>query len=81
MIQPGDRCQNVDDSLENVDRAGERRLTDYTKHWELPAMKRKKALSVLLAFAMVFSSLATLFPASAFAAAPSSSGRGADSAA
>ena len=44
-------------------------------------MKRKKVLSVLLACAMVFSSLATLFPAAAFAAAPASSGRGAESAA
>jgi hypothetical protein len=64
-----------------MESAGERRLTDSTKHWELPAMKRKKGLSALLAFAMVIGCLTTLFPASAYAAEPSSSGRGAESAA
>ena len=44
-------------------------------------MKRKKVLSVLLACAMIFSSLATLFPAAAFAVVLASSGRGAVSAA
>ena len=27
-----------------MESAGERRLTDYTKHWELPAMKRRKSI-------------------------------------
>jgi hypothetical protein len=43
-------------------------------------MKKRRARTVLLGSAMVLGSLATLFPAAALAAAPSASGRGADSA-